>query len=79
VETIRKGSDQNKRRKFFIKKDIRKRGKIHAYEIEFIKDLRKRIVDNQSFVNILSSADWLQLREALAFDCAGKKLNSDIS
>ena len=60
--------------KFFIKKDIRKRGKIHAYEIDFIKDLRKRFEDNQSFVNILSSTDWLQLREALAFDCAGKEI-----
>ena len=60
--------------KFFIKKDIRKRGKIHAYEIEFIKDLRKRMEDKQSFVNILSSTDWLMLREALVFDCAGKEI-----
>ena len=60
--------------KFFIKKDIRKRGKIHAYEVEFIKDLRTKVEDKQSFVNVLSATDWLQQRETLAFDCAGKEI-----
>ena len=60
--------------KFFIKKDIRKKGKIHSYDMDFIKDLRKREAAGSSIMAALSSADWLSLKETLAFEYSGKEV-----
>jgi hypothetical protein len=60
--------------KIFIKKDIRKKGKVHVYEGAFVKNLRKRDVNANSIGAALSSADWLALKETLAFDHYGKEI-----
>jgi hypothetical protein len=60
--------------KVFVKKDILKRGKVHAYDIGFVKNLRKREVNLAGIGTALASADWLSLREALAFDHNGKEV-----
>ena len=60
--------------KVFIKKDIRKKGKVHVYDLDFIKDLRKRDLNASSIGTALSSVDWLSFKEALAFDFSGKEI-----
>jgi hypothetical protein len=60
--------------KIFIKKDIRKKGKVHVYELGFVKDLRKREVNLTSIGTALGSADWLTLKETIAFDYYGKEI-----
>lgn len=63
-----------KQSKFFIRRAIKKTGKIFSYENDFIKNFRKKELDPGSIVAAISSADWLQNRESLAFDYYGKEI-----
>ena len=60
--------------KFFVRRAIKATGKILAYETDFIKNIRKRELNPNSIVAAISSADWLENRETLAFDYYGKEI-----
>jgi len=60
--------------KFFIRKAIKTTGKIFIYETDFIKNIRKKEVNLKSMVAAISSADWLENRETLAFDYYGREI-----
>ncbi|MEW6467322.1 MAG: hypothetical protein AB1458_00270 [Bacteroidota bacterium] len=60
--------------KLFLRRAIKGRGKAHVYQFDFIKEPRVREMDYSSVITALSSADWLENRESLAFDYYGKEI-----
>jgi len=60
--------------KVFYKRDRAGRGKINAYEFDFIKDLRIVQPKENSLMDNLSNSYWVIGGEKLAFDYYGKEI-----
>lgn len=63
-----------KQGKFFVRRAVKSWGKVHVYDSDFMKDIRVRALNPHSVMNAISSADWLENREMLAFDYYGKEI-----
>jgi hypothetical protein len=59
--------------KLFVKRDVNKHGKVFVYDTSFVNNLRIKEFNANSVSAVLSSADWLELREVIAFDYYGKE------
>ncbi|MDQ3046745.1 MAG: hypothetical protein M3R27_04285 [Bacteroidota bacterium] len=64
--------------KLFYKRDISGRGKIHVYELDFIKDLRLSEPKKNSFVEDLNNSYWVIAGEKILFDYYGKEVKIGI-
>ncbi len=64
--------------KLFVKRDVSGRGKIKAYEIDFIKDLRLFETQENSFFENLNNSYWVVAGERLTFDYYGKEIKFGI-
>ena len=60
--------------KFLYKKDVSGKGKINAYNFDFIKDLRIIEQKNNSFFENLNNSYWVIAGEKIAFDYEGKEV-----
>ena len=60
--------------KLFYKRDVAGKGKIRAYEFDFIKDLRLVEHKENSFADNMGDSYWMVGGEKLAFDHYGKEI-----
>ncbi|MCW3101624.1 MAG: hypothetical protein JWO09_64 [Bacteroidetes bacterium] len=60
--------------KLFYKRDVAGKGKVKAYEFDFIKDLRIIEPKENSFADSMSTSYWLVAGEKIAFDYYGKEI-----
>ena len=60
--------------KFFYKRDVSGKGKVHVYDFDFIKDIRSVAVSDKSFVDTINNSYWSLSGEKIAFDYNGKEI-----
>jgi hypothetical protein len=63
-----------KNNKLYLKNEIRGKGKIKTYDIEFIKDLQLVPIDERSFAKVMSDSYWMPGGEKLYFWYQGKQI-----
>jgi hypothetical protein len=63
-----------KNNKLYLKNEIRGKGKLKIFDIEFIKDLQLVPIDERSFAKVMSDSYWMPGGERLYFWYQGKQI-----
>jgi len=63
-----------KNNKLYLKNEIRGKGKLKIFDIEFIKDLQLVSIDERSFAKVMSDSYWMPGGERLYFWYQGKQI-----
>lgn len=64
--------------KLFYKRDVAGRGKIHGYDVDFMKDFRVLELKENSLLDNLNNSYWVIAGERLLFDFQGKPVKFGI-